>query len=46
MAARSPSLRDAEGLPSLRGLPVRPVLDGQISSSGASGMAVRLAIDQ
>ena len=43
---RSPSLFDAEGWPSVRGLPVRPVLDGQISSSGASGIEVRLAIDQ
>jgi len=30
----------------LRGLPCRPCLAGGISSSGASGMAVRLAIVQ
>ena len=41
-----PSLLDAEGWPSFRGLPVRPALVGQTSSSGASGMVVRLAIDQ
>jgi hypothetical protein len=46
IAARSPSLRDADGLPSLRGLPWRPCLAGGISSSGAPGIAVRLAIDQ
>ena len=45
-AARRPSLLDAEGLPSLRGLPWRPCLAGGISSSGALGMVVRLSIDQ
>jgi hypothetical protein len=46
IAARNPSLFDSEGRPSFRGLPVRPVLAGQISNSGASGIEVRLAIDQ
>jgi hypothetical protein len=46
MAARSPSLLDAVGLPSLRGLPWRPCLAGGISSSGASGIVLRLAIVQ
>src|SRR6266540_2347406 len=31
MAARRPSLRDADGLPSLRGLPCRPCLAGVYS---------------
>jgi hypothetical protein len=38
-----PSLRDAEGLPSL---PCRPCLAGGMSRSGALGMVVRLSIDQ
>jgi hypothetical protein len=46
IAARSSSLLDADGLPSLRGLPWRPCLGGGISSSGALGIWVRLAIDQ
>ena len=49
MAARSPSLLDADGLPSLRGLPWRPARDGGISSCGQPGiwgLCVRLAIDQ
>jgi hypothetical protein len=46
IAARSPSLLDAEGLPSLRGLPWRPCLGGGISSCGAFEISVRLAIDQ
>src|SRR6266487_5442697 len=46
IAARSPSLLDPDGLPSLRGLPWRPCLGGGISSLGASGIWVRLAIGQ
>jgi hypothetical protein len=46
IAARSPSLRDADGLPSLRGLPWRPCLAGGINNCGASRVSVRLAIDQ
>ena len=38
---RRPSLGDADGLPSLPSLPVRPVLDGQTSSSGPSGIIDR-----
>jgi hypothetical protein len=37
IAARSPSLLDCDGLPSLRGLSVRPVAAGQTSNSGRRG---------
>jgi hypothetical protein len=46
IAARSPSLRDADGLPSLRGLPWRACLAGGMYSSGALGIAVTFSIDQ
>jgi hypothetical protein len=46
IAARSPSLLDSDGLPSLRGLPWRPCRAGGISSSGASESSVGLAIVQ
>jgi hypothetical protein len=46
IAARSPWLLDADGLPSWRGLPWRACFAGGISSSGPPSMVVRLAIDQ